>query len=311
MKFRFDNMDASENAFFSRQLEAIRAQPFEVQYADLMGFKLVPAKTDFHPGAAEYTYRVYDRVGRAIVSSDASDKGPRANIKGAETTSKFRVFKMAYAYTLEEIRAAMMANLDLSGMNRNACLQALATIVDDAVLLGANGDGLGGTGLTGLFTLSGTDTYSVPAPGGSTLWTSKTPDEIVADLHGMVYQVVSNTKDIEKPNTMVLPLSRKGVISSTRMGDGSNQTILSHFLETNGYIKTVEFSQKLNSNAAWTGARAMAYVRDPLHLEAPVAVLNEQLPPQFEGYETVTHCQSKAGGTVVYAPKSVIYADNI
>lgn len=311
MKLNFPHLDASENLFTSRQLEVIRAQPFQVQYADLLGFTLVPAKMGFHPGAQEYTYRVYDRVGRAIVSSDSSDKGPRANVRGAETVSKFRTFKMSYATTLEEIRAAMMANLDLTTMSRDAAFAALAVMVDDAILLGSNGEGLGGTGLTGLFTASGTEVYSVPAPGGSTLWTAKTPDEVVQDMHAMTYQVVSNSKDIEKPNTMVLPLSRKGLVSSTRMGDGSNQTILSHFLETNGTVTEVLFSQKLDANGAWTGARAVVYNRNPLKLEAPVALINEQLAPQYDGYEIITHCQSKSAGTVIYAPKSICYADNI
>lgn len=311
MKFQFPHMDASENLFSSRQLEQIRAQPFHVQYADLLGFTLVPAKTDFHLGVAEYTYKVYDRVGRAIVSSDASDKGPRANLKGAETVTKFRTFKMSYAVTLEEIRAAMMAQHDISSMSRDAAFAALAVIVDDAILLGANGDGLGGTGLTGLFTASGTEVYTVPAPGGSTLWTAKTPDEVVQDMHAMTFQPIQNSKNIEKPNTMVLPLSRKGLVSSTRMGDGSNQTILSHFLETNGSVTQVLFSQKLDANAAWTGARAVVYSRDPNKVEAPVAVMNEQLAPQYDGYEIVTHCQSKTAGTVIYAPKSICYADNI
>ena len=79
-KFRFDNMDASESVFFSRQLESIRAQAFDVAYPELKGFKLVPAKTDIHPGAEQYTYRVFDKVGKATLSSDMSDRGPRIDI---------------------------------------------------------------------------------------------------------------------------------------------------------------------------------------------------------------------------------------
>lgn len=312
MKFRFDNMDASENVFFSRQLEQIRAQAFEVQYAELKGFALVPAKTDFHPGVEEYTYRVFDKVGRAALSSNGSDKGPRVDLKGFETTSKFKTLKDSYGYNIQEARNAMMASLDLNGRKAKAARDAIATLSDDAILLGANGTGLQGSGFSGLFTLTGTETYTVPnGAAGSTLWTAKTPDEIVQDMHGMVFQVEQNSSEVETCDTMVLPLSRKGLVSSTRMGDGSNQTILSHFLETNGSIKAVEFSQKLNSNTAWTGARCMAYKKDPGKIECLVAVEFEQLPPQYDGYEVITHCQARIGGTICYFPKSVIYGDNI
>lgn len=312
MKFRFDNMDSSENVFFSRQLEQIRAQAFEVQYAELKGTMLVPAKTDFHPGVEEYTYRVFDKVGRAAVSSNASDKGPRVDLKGFETTTKFKTLKDSYGYNIQEARNAMMASLDLNGKKAKAARDAIAVLSDDAILLGANGTGLAGTGFSGLFTLSETETYSVPnGAAGSPLWTAKTPDEIVQDMHGMVFQVEQNSNEVEKCDTLVLPLARKGLVSSTRMGDGSNQTILSHFLETNGSITSVEFSQKLNANTAWTGARAMAYKKSSDKLECLIAVEFEQLPPQYDGYEVITHCQARIGGTICYFPKSVIYADNI
>lgn len=312
MKYQFAHMDAAENIFFSRQLEALRAQAFEVQYAALKGMMLVPTKTDFHIGAVEYTYRVFDKVGEAIVSSDASDKGPRVDIKGFETTTKFKTFKASYGYSIEEVRNAMMANLDLSNKKAKAARDAIAILVDNAILLGSSGPKLGGTGFTGLFTASGTEVYTVPVgAANSTLWSTKTPDEIVQDMHGMVYQVEQNSNEVEKCNTMVLPLALKGLVSSTRMGDACNQTILQHFLESNGSIKTVEFSQKLNSNSAWTGRRVVAYNRSPDKLEAPIVSEFEQLPPQYDGFEAVTHCQCKVGGTVVYFPKAIVYADNV
>ena len=314
MKFRFDNMDASENVFFSRQLESIRAAAFDVAYPELKGFSLVPPKTDIHPGAEQYTYRVFDKVGKATLSSDLSDRGPRVDIKGFEVTSKIRSLKDSYGYSIQETRNAMMAGLDLSGRKAKAARDAIATAMDDLILLGtaSSVESASAAGLLGLFTLTGTQTYTVPnGSGGSTLWTTKTPDEIVQDMLGLVFQIYQNSNMVEVPDTLVLPLARKGLVSSTRMGDGSNQTILSHFLEVNGMVKTVEFSQKLNSNGAWTGCRAMAYTNVAEKVESIIPVEFEQLAPQFDGYEVLTHCHARIGGTVCYFPGSVGYADNI
>lgn len=314
LKYRFDNMDASENVFFSRQLESIRATAFDVQYAELKGFSLVPAKTDIHPGAEQYTYRVFDKVGKATLSSDMSDRGPRIDIKGFEQTSKIRSLKDSYGYSIQEARAAMMASLDLSGRKAKAARDAIAVAMDDLILLGtaSSVESAASAGLGGLFTQSSTQVYTVPSgSGGSQLWTSKTPDEIVQDMLGLVFQIYQNSNMVETPDTLVLPLARKGLVSSTRMGDGSNQTILSHFLEVNGMIKRVEFSQKLNSNSAWTGCRMVAYQNDASKLEAIIPIEFEQLAPQFDGYEVLTHCHARIGGTVVYFPGSIGYADNI
>jgi hypothetical protein len=274
--------------------------------------RLVPTKTDFNIGAVEYTYYVYDKVGKAVITSDGSDKGPRADIKGSMTTTKFYLAKSSYGYNMEEVRNAMMAGLDLENRKARAARDAIAILTDNAILLGSTHPDLAGTQLTGLFTTSGTEVYTVPnGDAGSTLWTTKTPDEIVRDMHAMVYQVEQNSLEVEKCNTLVLPLAHKGLVSSTRMGDGASVTILQHFLASNGSITAVEFSAKLNSSTAWTGKRACAYNRSPDKLEAPIVVEFEQLPPQYDGFEAVTHCQGKIGGTVVYFPKSIVYADNI
>ena len=309
MKFRFDNMDASENAFFARQLESIRAQAFDIQYAELKGFQLVPVNNSFHAGTEEWTYRVYDRVGVAAISSDASDRGPNVEIRGFEQTQKIRTLKDHYQYSIQEAQASMMANANLDGRKATAARAAIATLHDDIMLTGN-----ATAGLKGLFTLTGTETYATSTgAAGSTLFTAKTPDEIVQDLHNMVYQVNQNSSMIETCDTLVLPLARRGLVMSTRMGDGSNQTIYSHFMETNGMIKTVEFSQKLNTAPAgeWVGTRAMAYKKDPSKLECLMPVEFTQLAPQWDGFVVRTHCHARTGGVCLYFPKSVVYADNI
>lgn len=314
MKYRFDNMDASENVFFSRQLEAIRATAFDVQYPQLKGFTLVPMKTDLHIGAEQYTYRFFDKVGKAVLSSDMSDRGPRIDIKGSEATQRIRSLKDSYGYSLQESRNAQMAGLDLDGRKAKAARDAIAVAMDDIILLGSASSVESATaaGLQGLFTITGAQTFTPSTgSGGTTLWTAKTPDEIVQDMLGLVFQIYQNTNMVEVPDTLVLPLARKGLVSSTRMGDGSNQTILSHFLEVNGMVKTVEFSQKLNSNAAWTGCRACAYTNSSDKLEALTPVEFEQMAPQFDGYEVITHCHARTGGTVAYFPASIGYMDNI
>ena len=305
-KFKFPRMDASENAFFSRQLEHIRSGAFEVAYPQLKGRTLVPVSHEVNSGAEEFTYRVYNMVGKAEVGSDYSSEGPRADIFGAEYTSKVKGLKSSYGYSIQEARAAMMAGLPLSAKKARAARWVVEKELDEIIWLG-NTD----VGLTGLANQSGTSTYTVPAGIGGTTWEDKTPDEIVADLCGIQNGIVSDTKELEIPDTLVLPLTSFNLINSVRMGDGSDTTILRYFLGMSPYVKSVESSFKLETAGAGSTKRMICYNKSPDKLEAIIPQEFEQLAPEQRGYEVITQCHARSGGVVVYYPKSISYGDGI
>lgn len=311
MRFRFDNMDASENAFFARQLEHIRPGVFEVRYAELIATSLVPINTSVHPGAEVFTYRAYDQVGKAQLASDLSKTGARADVFAKpEVTSPIRSMKGSYGYSIQEARAAMMAGLDLDPRKARAARRAIAQLMDDVLLLG---DGTAPyLGLYGLFALVGTHTYTVPnGDAGDTEWSTKTADEVVADLHGIANGIVTNSKDVHQPDTLLLPLTSYQEISQRRMGDGSTMTILQFFLANSPYIKSVIPVVKLETAGSGGVKRMVAYKKDPDMVEGIVPVAFEQLAPQFDGYEVLTHCHGRIGGVVTYYPKSISYGDGI
>src|SRR5262249_19550617 len=105
--------DAGESIFFARQLEYIRPGLFEVLYPDLIGKKIVPVNNSVNTGAEEYTYRAYDRTGKAIVIKNYSQQSPRVDVQGKESTAQIRGLTDSYGYNLQELRAAMYAQLPL------------------------------------------------------------------------------------------------------------------------------------------------------------------------------------------------------
>lgn len=307
----YPRMDTVPNAFFSRQLEEIRAGAMEVQYAALKGMQLVPMRGGLNPGAAEFTNRVFDKVGSAALLATGQSRGPRADVFGVESTIKYRRFGSAYAFDKEEVRNAAFAGSDLPQRKANAARWTLALKHDNALLLGSAGPGdLTTTGFVGLFTASSTCVYTPTTGTATTTFAGKSPDEIVNDLIGMENLIITTTLEVEQPDTLVLPLEVRAQMQS-RMGDGSDVTILKHYLNNTDNIKTVVFSQKLNSNSAWTGRRAVMYARNPDKLEGLTSIEFSQDPPQYVGWETVTECEMKTAGLFVYVPKSICYADGI
>jgi hypothetical protein len=232
-----------------------------------------------------------------------------------------------YGYTMQELRAAMMAQMPLDVRKAMAARYALALLTDEIFWYGhadltatqsATGLDAGAkeSNLVGLANLSNTTSFTTPTGGaGSQLWRRKTPDEIVADLHGFVNNVVKTTFGIHRPDTVILPLAAYNIAATRRMGDGSNQTVLDFFLATSPYVKTVEPSYRLDqarsTNWGGTTGRAIAYEKNPDRLAGLLPLEFEQLAPQQEHFEIRTTCHGRIGGAVAYYPKSVSYMDNI
>ncbi len=310
MALKIVNMDAAESVHFSRDLEQIRGKTYDTKFPEFKGRSFVPVDHSVNPGAEVVTYRRFTEVGYAEWARDYS-KGPRVDVYGEETTTKVRGLKASYGYSMQEARAAQMQGQSLDARKANSARRAIEQLIDKAAFVG------NGTDFEGLLTLSNTCTYATPAGAtGSKSWADKSPEEILADMFGMEATIINTTLDIHHANTLVLPLSSYQIIATRRIGDGSDQTILKHFLANAVSINSVERSHKLESTTAagggsWTGKRAVAYQKDADVLQLVMPLEFNQLAPQWDGFEVVTQCEARTGGVVCYYPKAVCYADEI
>lgn len=312
-KFHMDGVariDANLNAFFSRQLEQIRPQLFEIKYPELKARKWIPIKNDINPGAEVYTYQTLDQTGKAAPITDYGKDMPRVDVAGAaEDSQKMRAMGASYGWNIQEARAAMFAGLDLDTRKARAARRAIEHELNEILLIGSTRYGIT---LRGLFNVNSPTTYTVV----NTTWADETPDEIIADMTGIVSKVKQDSKEIEFVDTLLLPLTSLELIKNRRMGDGSNVTILSYFLElmrseVPGFL--VDSSQHLEADGGHSGGsvkRMVAYRRDPEVLEGIVQEF-EQFPPEFKSLEVVTQCMARTGGVVAYRNKAVAYGDNI
>lgn len=311
LPWRFDDgrghFDANESAFLAMQLVAMRPGVYRVQYPTLKARSLIPHNFSIDTGAAFIGQESWDGVGAPAVSADYAGDVPTVETKSTFTSTPIFALKLAYEYSIQEARAAMFAGIPLVPRKAMICREEMERKLDDIAFLGDTT-----TAVKGLFTQSGTTTYTLASTGvaGAKTFDSKAADDVLLDLNEMVAKVVLDTKEIEIPDTLLTPISTRNLISSRRVGDGTSSTILAYYLANQPFIKTVDATYKLESHAtAWTGKRLVAYRNDSTRVEMHVPQPFEQLSPQADGFMVKTLCHMRTAGVQLYLPKSCVYSD--
>jgi hypothetical protein len=308
MRPQFANLDANESAFFARELEHIKAKTYDVDFEANRIREFVPVVHDAGPGAQSITWYAFTRVGIAKLVADYAKDLPRVDVYGTKNTTPVETIADSYGYNVIEIAAAAMAKRPLSAMKATAAREAFEDRVD---AIGRNGDTP--TGLGGFLNNANVPITTVPNGAASTKpWNTKTAAEILLDVQSAYAATDVATKGRETFDTMLLPPTPYGYISTTLIATNSSVTILKFLLENMPELKAIHNWSKL-TNAGAGGAidRGVLYRKDPnkLTLEIPQEFL--QLAAQAQGLEYVVPCYGRIGGVIVYKPLSIRYLDNI
>lgn len=299
--------DAAESPFFLRQLEHIKVQVQEVMYTGLKARKLLPVSMEAGAGAEYITWRQFDKVGVARLIRDYSMDLPRVDVLASEFfQNPVHGLGASFGYNVQEIRAAQKAGLPLDQRRAAAATEAILRLEDDLAFFGD-----ARSKLVGFFNLPNSTEVTLPADGAgsSALWSTKTADQILRDLNLLANTIVETTKEVEIPDTLLLPTVLYNLAATKRIGIDSNNTVLKFFLDTNPYIKDVEPVVKLAGAGAGSTNRIIAYRRDPMKLTMEVPLDVTQHEVQKEGLEYTVPVESRFGGVLVYKPLSVAFSD--
>ena len=286
--------------FLERQLEFIRPQVFEVVYADIKDPTILPVTSEAGPGAQTFTFRIMDSTGEFKLIADAADDLPRADISQVEKSINIRSFGGSFGYTVQELRAAQMANIALEQRRAQAVRRAYEEKVEDVALFGESS-----VGLAGFFNNSTVDVIT------ANKWftdSGTTAQEMLELLNYGVTGIINASQMKEQPDTILMAWNDYREISTRRNSDSSDVTVLEYFLRTNPYINNIEPINQLDkTKSGLTTNRMVVYKRDPgkvqLHIPQPL----ELFPPQQRGLEFIVPAHARVGGVALYYPKSAIY----
>jgi len=298
-EFRMDEA----GLFLERQLEYIRPQVFEVEYADIKYPTILPVTSEAGPGAQTFTYRIMDATGDFKLISDAADDLPRADVSQTEKSLNIRSFGGSFGYTVQELRAAQMANVALEQRRAAAVRRAYEEKVEQVALFGE-----ASVSLAGFFNNATVDVLAADKWFTGATATGTTAQDMLALLNQGVTAIINGSNMKEQPDTILMAWEDYNVVSTTRNSDSSDVTVLEYFLRTNPFIRNVEPINQLDADKSELSKNRMViYKRDPgkvqLHIPQPL----ELFPPQQRGLEFIVPAHARVGGVALYYPKSVIY----
>ena len=307
------HFDSAEGAsvFFARELDYVKSQSYDVEYPELTALSLFPMSSEVDPGAETVTYYSYDKVGLAKIISNYATDLPRADVKGKPTTAIIKSLGASYGYSIQEMRASAMAGKSLDTRKAESARYQIDYLNNKIAWCGDEE-----TGLRGVLSKDTDVPLYVLANGakGSTKWSEKTEDEILADINGMLKQMARTTMKVEKPDTLGLPSEAYLELQGRRI-EGTATTVLSYIQENLKDIKEIVSCPELDPDSVDTNPYAketdgqgvmLLFKNDArkLTVENPLPFM--QYPVQTEGLEMVVPCEARTAGVLIYYPMSLL-----
>jgi hypothetical protein len=294
-------LDAGETAFFARMLEHIKAQTYDVKYLDLQARNLIPVHNDTPTGAESVTWRQYDEQATAKIIGNYANDFERATIVGAESTPvQVRSIANAYGYSVQELRAAMFAGVDLDTKKANAARRAIEQQIDSIACLGDSD-----YSLAGFAKLSAVNIATLPTG----TWSSASASNMLADMLYMVQQLAYQSNGLHEATDLVLPALAWRRAHTTHFSTDASRTVAAAFKEVHPEVKLTRWP-RLSTASASSGERILCYQRSPDNAWLEIPQDFEQFPPQVRGLQTEIICHARTAGVICPYPLSVLYADN-
>lgn len=282
-------MDEGMSLFLARQLDYVKSRAYEVEYGAMSALNIFPVTSEIPDDARTFTYGIFDSVGMAKIIADYSDDLPMVDANYREETGKVYRIGDAYAYSLDEVKSAARAGVNMNDRKARAARQAFDTKVNDLVW-----NGEASHQILGLF-----DNPNLPTLA-SAGWT--TGAIATSELSTALKNIVALTMGNHRANRIVVPPSVMDKFSE--LVPNTSLTVAELFNRTNPGLQWLESYELEDIDGEGTrGALVFEFNADNLSVEIPEAF--NQLPPQANNLHWKVPCTGKATGLTIYRPLTI------
>ena len=303
-----------DSFFFARNLEFIRQKVFKRTYSELklLNGGLLPINTAIPEGAENDTYDILDSTGEADVVGDFADDIKTVEVLGSQVTNGIRSIATAYNYSVQDLRKdKMLGQVGRSSVENKALAARRALYQKIENMLGF---GDAAFGIKGMFNAASVPSTAAAATGSgsTTTWSTKTAENILADVEEAINDMIDLTGGNEIPTTMLVDatnyhLIRKKALDTTMY---SGKSILKYIEEE--YNLKVEWVQQLKNgfvNGTKSGFVLYNNAQDKLEGVLPIRLMPHA--PQVKNLATKNILEARCGGVRAFLPYSLSYTTGI
>jgi hypothetical protein len=300
-------------AFMVNQAAYIESEVYRTQYPELQYPMLVPIDESAPEWTKSVTFYSIDRVGEAQWFHHSATDVRLADVQRSAYEQGIEMAAIGYRYTLEEIGQAMMIGWNLTTERAGAAVRAAEEFTEKIALVGDTNKGW-----TGIINATGVTATTAQAGVGGIPWALKTGDEIIRDVNNALSDIYANSATIEMANTILLPVAQYSLISTKRLNDQLDMTVLEWLNKYNVYTAqtgqplTIRAVRQLSTAGSGLTARMMVYRRDPSVLKMHIPMRHRFLPVWQTGPITFDIPGIfRLGGAEIRRPGAVRYVDGI
>lgn len=292
-------------AFYVSQLTSVETKIYETKYRNIVYQDFVPVDTSDPEYVKSVTYFHYDAVTAGkFIGANARDL-PESDINMGETTVPVFYGGNAYGYSLDELRTSQAMGMPLDTTKAASSYRGFQ---EHAQRVAFKGDAA--RKIYGLF-----NNPNVQKDTSTTDWATATGQEIVSDMNQVLINVWQNSAETHVPNVLALPSDKLALISSKRMADGTDTTVLEFFRKNNLYTLvtgqqlTIRSNFELKTAGASNKPRMMAYELNDDNLGMKMPITWRSIAPQADGLRVKVPAEYKFGGVFFRYPGSAAYRD--
>jgi hypothetical protein len=233
-----------------------------------------------------------------------------------------RLWAQELKYTIPELASAAQAGRPIDQQKFEGLQLKHQMDIDEQVYYGDTV--FGDTGLVNCVDVTAVATVPTSVNSGNpTVWSGKTPQEVLSDVNLALTTVWQNSAFAIMPSRILLPTSVFGYISTALISTAGNQSILKYVLENN--LLTSNQGSKLEIlPAKWcngTGVggtpgnpatvnRMVVYTKDKRRVRYPMTML-QRTPVQYDGLYHKTTYFCRLGVVEAVYPATLGYFDGI
>lgn len=304
-----NHFDAGESDFIVRQLLAIKAKLYAVEYPTLLARTLIPMASDVDAYAEAITWQIEDSFGEAdFVSNDADDLPDVDVAQGEATPTPIKTIGAQYGYSWLDLQRAAQQKSPLNTRRALTARRAVAQKIDVALRAGYAPAKLPGF-LTSSLITPGSVAHAYSAAG---ITAGATAQTIAAEIDANLLGIETDTLGLHRATDVLLPLTTYGFLNSTpwNSANASNLTILGWLQEHHPGVRFSSWYALETAGAS--GVKRMVYFEKNADVVEGQLLLDfYEFAPQAKGLGVKVPCLARCGGTIIRLPKAVRYVDGM